>query len=85
VENHKPHRDSKRGKEDSAHPWLTMLVRIFQRLCVGIALGGALSGIVAVVQGRNEWAEVAAAVALYALVMATLAEWVMRFIKKSLP
>jgi len=83
VEKH--NRVIKRSEEDSAQPWLDLLVRVFQLACFGIALGGALSGTVAVVQGRNEWALMAAVVALYALVMATLAEWVMRFIKRSLP
>ena len=81
----KDNRESKRREEDSAQPWLKLLVRVFQRVCVGIALGGALSGTVAVVQGRNDWALVAATVALYALVMATLAEWTARFIRRSLP
>jgi hypothetical protein len=75
----------KRREEDSAQPWLKLLVRIFQLVCVGIAIGGALSGIIAVVKGRNDWALVAATIALYALVMATLAEWTARFIRKSLP
>ena len=83
VEKH--NRVIKRSEEDSAPPWLELLLRIFQRICVGIAIGGALSGTVAVVQGRNDWALGAAAVALYALVMATLAEWTARFIRKSLP
>ena len=80
-----PNREIKYREEDSAQPWLKLLIRVFQRICVGIAIGGALSGIVAVVQGRNDWALGAAAVALYALVMATLAEWTARFIRKSLP
>jgi uncharacterized membrane protein YqjE len=81
----KYNRAIKRREEDSAQPWLKLLVRIFQLVCVGIALGGALSGIIAVVKGRNDWALVAATIALYALVMATLAEWTARFIRKSLP
>ena len=75
----------KRREEASAQPWLKLLVRVFQLICFGVAIGGALSGTVAVVQGRNDWALVAAAVALYALVMATLAEWTARFIRRSLP
>jgi hypothetical protein len=63
-------------------PSLKTLLRLFQQICYGVALGGALSGIGAVVEGHNEWAEIAAAIALYALVMATLAEWTMRFIQR---
>jgi hypothetical protein len=75
----------KRREEDSAQPWLKLLVRVFQLVCFGIAIGGALSGIIAAVKGRNDWALVAATIALYALVMATLAEWTARFIRRSLP
>jgi hypothetical protein len=83
VENH--NREITRGEEESAQPWLKLLVRVFQVVCCGVAIGGALSGIVTIVQGRNDQALVAAAIALYALVMATLAEWTVRFIRKSLP
>ena len=83
MDNH--NREIKGREEQSTQPWLKLLVRGFQLACVGLAIGGALGGVIAVVQGRNDWALVAAAIALYALVMATLAEWTARFIRRSLP
>ena len=75
----------KRREEDSAQPWLKLLVRIFQLVCFGIAIGGTLGSIVAIAQGRKNGAAVVAVIALYALIMAILAEWILRYIKRSLP
>ena len=86
VEKHqKRDGEIKRREDDSTQPWLKLLVRIFQLVCFGIAIGGTLGSIVAIAQGRKNGAAVVVVIALYALIMAILAEWIMRYIKRSLP
>jgi hypothetical protein len=69
--------------EENSRSWPTLLLRIFQRICFTVAIGGALGSIIAVVQGRSDWAGVAAVIALYALAMAALSWWARRFIGRA--
>ena len=56
---------------------LHFVLRLFQKLCLGVALGGALVCGGAAVVARKDWAAAALVIALYALGMAALTHWVL--------